>query len=65
MGELLSTCCSVSLLLNFGIPALEQLAVLDFLNMLRVTLSSGGAMQGDGILQSQILHAVLSIATTT
>ena len=52
------------LLLNFDTPALDQLAVLDFLNMPRVTLSSGGAMQGEGILQSQMLQAVLSIAST-
>jgi len=38
--------------LNFGAPALEQLTVLDFLNTPHVTLGSGGAMQGEGILQS-------------
>lgn len=33
MGELLSPCHSVMLVLYFSAPALEELAVLDFLSM--------------------------------
>lgn len=57
-------CCSVMLLLIFGAPALEQLTVLDFLKIPRVTLGSDGAMQGAGILQSYMLQAVLFLAST-
>jgi hypothetical protein len=39
VGELLSACCSVMLLLNSGAPALEVLAVLNFLSMLQMWCS--------------------------